>query len=67
MLASSQGHDHFDPLLSQTKDYKIVIFCPSPIGLSMQHYGIRVKTGWLGVKIIHSSGSTGLSVDCCFS
>ena len=30
MLASSQGHDHFDPLLSQTKDYKIVIFCPSP-------------------------------------
>jgi hypothetical protein len=27
----------------------------------------RAKTGWLGIRIMWSSGATCLSVDCCFS
>jgi hypothetical protein len=35
--------------------------------LSNHHYGVRVKTGWLGVGIKCPRGATSLPVDCCFS
>jgi len=42
-----------------------LVFVASP--LSMQHYGERAKTGWLGIWIMCQSGATCLSADCFFS
>ena len=44
---------------------KTIKFVASP--LSMQHYGERAKTGWLGIRIMCQSGVTCLSADCFFS
>jgi hypothetical protein len=33
----------------------------------MQHWGLREKIGWLGIRIMRHSGTTGLHKDCCFS
>ena len=35
--------------------------------LSSQHYGERVKTGWLGIRIMCLNGATCLPTDSCFS
>jgi hypothetical protein len=35
--------------------------------LSTQHEGERAKTGCLGIRIMCSSGATGLSMDCSFN
>ena len=42
-----------------------LVFVASP--LSTQHYGVKAKTGWLGIRIMCPSGATCLSTDCCFS
>ena len=34
--------------------------------LSMQHKCVRIKIGWLGIKIMCPSGATYLPVNCCF-
>ena len=46
------------------KDHKIGICC-----FSAKHTALRegAKTGWLRIKIIHLSGVTCLSRDCCYS
>jgi hypothetical protein len=54
----------FEPRSGQTKDYKLV-FVASP--LSTHYYGERVKTGWLGIRLMCPSGATSLSVDNCSS
>ena len=57
--------DHgFEPGSGQIKTIKLV-FAASP--LSMQHYGVRAKTGWLKIRIMYQSGATCLSTDCYFS
>ena len=40
-------------------------FVASP--LSMQHKGVRAKTGWLGIRIMCPSRASCLPTDCCFS
>jgi len=30
-------------------------------------YAARIKTGWLGIRVIYSCGATCLPTDCCFS
>jgi hypothetical protein len=40
-------------------------FITSP--LSTQHFVVKAKTGWLGIRIMCPSGATCLSVDCGFS
>ena len=67
MLASSEVDHGFEPPLGKLKTIKLVfiIFVASP--LSMEHYGERANTGWLGIRMMCSSGATCLSVDCCFS
>jgi hypothetical protein len=40
-------------------------FVASPV--SLQHLGIRSKTGWLGIRQMCQSEATCLPVDCCFS
>jgi len=32
-----------------------------------QHWGVRAKTGWIGIRIMRPSGMTCRSTDCCFS
>ena len=54
----------FEPLSVQTKDYELVCVA-SP--LSTQHYGVRAKTGWFGIRILCPSRMPCLSADCCFS
>jgi hypothetical protein len=41
-----------------------LVFVASP--LNIQHEGVRVKTGWLGIRIMCTSGATCLPADCCF-
>ena len=48
----------------QTKDYKLVFFASL---LSTQHSGERAKTGWLGIRIMCTSGSTFLSANYFFN
>ena len=62
MLASSVIDRDVEPSPGQTKDYKIGICC-----FSAKHVALRIKTGWLGVRIMCPSGVTCLSTDCCFS
>ena len=50
----------------QIKDNKIGINLLRSL-LSMQHYRIRAKTGWLGITIICPFRVTCLPTDCCFS
>jgi len=47
------------------KTIRLVFVAVSP--LSVQHKGVRAKTGWLGIRIMCPSGATYLSADCCFS
>jgi len=42
-----------------------LVFVASP--LSIQHEEVRAKTGWLGIRIMCTSGATCLTADCCFS
>ena len=44
-----------------------LVFVASP--LSTQHYGVRAKNGWHGIRIIRPSGAACLPTDwtCCFS
>ena len=61
----SNAVDHgFEPLRVKPKTMKFV-FVASP--LSMQLYGIKAKTGWLGIRIFCQNGATCLPVDCCLS
>jgi hypothetical protein len=63
VLASSVVDRGFDPRSCQTKDYKIGICC-----FSAKHSALRrAKTGWLGIRIMCSSGATCLPANCCFS
>ena len=52
------------PRSSQTKDYEIGIYC-----FSGKHATLRRnnKIVLLGIRIMCPSGTTCLSVDCCFS
>ena len=60
VLDSSAVDRGFEPLSGQTKDFKIgICFLPT------KHAALR--TGWLGIRIMCSSGATCLSADCCFS
>jgi len=58
MLASSVVDRGFEPRSSQSKDYRISVCC-----LSAKHGA----TGWFGIRIMCPSGSTCLSMYCCFS
>jgi hypothetical protein len=64
MLASSVVDHEFEPWLGKTKTIKLE-FAASP--LSMQLWGVRAKSVWLGIRTMCSSGVTYLSMDCCFS
>jgi hypothetical protein len=64
MLAPSAVDRGFELWSVQTKDYKIG-FAAFP--LSTHQYGIRQKTGCLGIRIMCQSEATCLLVDCCFS
>jgi diaminopimelate decarboxylase len=44
-----------------------LIFVTIASRLSMQHLGVRAKTGWLRIRIMCLYGETCLSADCCFS
>ena len=55
----------FDPGSCQTKDYAIGSCCFSDRNATSD--GVRVNTGWLGVRIKCPSGETRVPVDCCFS
>ena len=63
-LQSSAVDRGFEPLLGQTEDYKIGICCFSAKHTAMMR---KIKTGWLGIRIICPSESTCLPMDCCFS
>ena len=53
--------------LSRVKPKTIkLIFVASPL-FNSQHKDVRAKTGWLGIRIMCSSGATCLTADCCFS
>jgi hypothetical protein len=64
MLASSAVDRGFESRSSQTKDYEIDICC-----FSTNHAALRRKSkDWLAQNQANvSSGTTCLSVDCCFS
>ena len=47
VLSSGCGRSWY--MSGQTKDYKLV-FVVSP--LSTRHLGVRIKVGWLGIKIM---------------
>lgn len=55
----------FDPGSCQIKDYDIGSCCFSARNAASD--GVRVNTGWLGVRIKCPSGETRVPVDCCFS
>jgi len=55
MLASSSVDLDSSPGLVKSYTLKLV-FVASP--LSMQYYGVRTKTGWLGIRIMCPSGAT---------
>ena len=46
-------------------DNKMFVFVVSP--LVTQHLGVRINTGWLGIKIKCPNVATYLPTDCCFS
>ena len=64
VIASSSVDRGFEPEWFKPKTIKLV-FVASP--LRMQHEGVRVKTGWLGIRIMCPNGATYLPTDCCFS
>ena len=53
-----------EPRSGQTKEYKIAICCFSAKRSALRS---KVKTGWLGIRIMCPSGATCLSADCCYS
>ena len=53
-VLTSSAVDRGFELSGHTKDYKLV-FVVSP--LSTQHYGVRAKTVWLGIRIMCPSGA----------
>ena len=59
VLASSVVDRGLEPRWIKPKTMKLLCVA-SP--LSTQHYGVRAKTGWLGIRILYLSGAT-----CCFS
>ena len=64
VLASSVVDSGFEPLLGQTKDYKIGSYC-----FSAKHIALMRKSkDWFAPnRIMCPSGTTCLPVDCCFS
>ena len=42
-----------------------MVFAVSP--LSSQQYGLKAKTGWLGIRMMCPSGLTYLPLNCCFT
>ena len=55
--------DHgFEARSCQTKDYWIALCC-----FSTKSAALRAETGWLGIKIICSSGVACQPANCCFS
>ena len=64
VLISSAVDRGFKPGWVKPKTIKLV-FVASP--LSMQHKGERAKTVWLEIRIMCLTGTTCLSVVCCFS
>ena len=61
MLPSSAVDRGSSPGRVKPKIIKLV-FVASP--LNTHHYGVRAKTGWLGIGIMCPSGETCLSADC---
>ena len=61
VLANSVVDRGLEPRSGQTKDYIQLVFVASP--LSTQHEGERVKTCWLGIRIMCPSGATCLPAD----
>ena len=61
VLASSSVNCGFELRSAQTKDYKNGICCFSA------EQAERVKTSWLGIRIMCPSGAICLSAGCCFS
>jgi len=59
VLASSVVNCGFESRLGQTKDYTIGICC-----FFTTHYGERVKSGSLGIRIMYPSGAIRLPEDC---
>ena len=55
MLASSSVDLDSSPGLVKSYTLKLVFVASS---LSMQYYGVRTKTGWLGIRIMCPSGAT---------
>ena len=52
------------PCQVKPKIIKLVFaVCP----LNVQHYGVKAKTGWHGIRIVCLSGAKRLTADCCFS
>ena len=55
----------FDLRTGQTKDYNNGMCCFSDKHAAL--FRERIKTGWLGIRIICPSEATYLSADYCFS
>jgi hypothetical protein len=54
----------WSPCQVKPKIIKLVFsVCP----LNAQHYGVKAKTGWHGIRIACLSGAKRLTADCCFS
>ena len=64
VLASGVVDCRFEPYRIKPKTIKLV-FVASPLSMQ-QHYGERVRTGWLGIRIMCSSGATCQSATFCF-
>ena len=63
VLASSVIDRGFEPRSGQPSTITLVFVASTK---SMQHYGERAKTGWLGIRIMCPSGVACLPADCCF-
>jgi hypothetical protein len=64
VIALSAVDRGFEPEWFKAMTIKMVCVA-SP--LRTQHEGVRVKTGWLGIRTMCPSGATCLPADCCFS
>ena len=62
VFASSAIDCGYEPRSGQTKEYNMVFVASS---LRTQHSGERAKIGWLGIRIMCTSGATYLLAACC--
>jgi hypothetical protein len=63
MLTSGAVYRGFEPRSVKPKIINL-IFAATP--LSMQHWGIRGNTSWLGINIMCQRGASNVPLDCCF-